>query len=879
MTEPKAGSDRSAALSAALADPRTAWPHVELRDHQLEALDLLSGRVAAGVSRTWVDAPTGSGKTITFCALSAAIDGSALVLVPRRNLADQTAAAFARYFPEMRVSVDGIGAIGTRGVAICTYQAALRHADEMRWDSVDLLICDEAHTTLGAQTRRLLDRAENALIVGFTATPATTTGHVEQVFGPVAATLDRLSAINRGILCPLRSLRVERAVDLSDVARVRGDFDQASLGRALDKALWHRACADVWMEHFSDLGLAGVAYTATVAQAHALADELTERGVRAAAVSGQTPKRDLTKILQDFGSSKLDVLCNADLLTEGWDETRAAVVMHLAPTTSERVFVQRLGRVMRPAEGKEAVSVEFLPVGDLMGVQTSHQVFGLGWYKPLGRVAGPPEGGERGKLAQAAKLLAEQEGERAKLVNPGADYRDITSGLSTGGWRDADPGELPHGVMEEWIESASKEVEWREVADLIDAGISPEGALAWWGLTGVVSRRAAPGADQPLWRSWATALLVQPDLRQHLPTDAPRAVLDRLRMSSRERLRALWWHAAASGNWERLPQLEQLGRASDRRRRWSALEEASSWAPSWAWDVSRGLADVGRPGRNHELHRIASWEARHIITNGGEVGILGIWLRAAGGPAPTGVPPTEASSLRLAQAARLVLMLGPDDLPARAESMRRVVQAVVRCGGWGEMIGAVDAADFSSPDGRRALRAAVAAMFPKSLANRRSWMSLRQKLPRLPDWEAFTGATPEQPEGERSSQARRRRRRRLRSTQVLEGGAPTLTQDGAASGRAAVSDDSNIVPEPAQGGGAPATNGQENGNGNGATRRRRRRRRGPRNVEANANGHAPQQSANTNGAASSENGGGPPVAQPAQPAVSAGRAHGDGGDA
>jgi superfamily II DNA or RNA helicase len=390
------------------------------------------------VSRTWVDAPTGSGKTITFCALAAAIDGAAVVLVPRRNL------AFARYFPEVRVTVDGLGGIGTRGVTICTYQAALRHADEMRWDSIDLLICDEAHTTLGAQTRRLLDRAEKALIVGFTATPATTTGHVEQVFGPVAATLDRLSAINRGILCPLRSLRVERAVDLSDVAKVRGDFDQASLGRALDRALWHRACAVVWMEHFAD----------------ALADEMSERGVRAAAVSGQTPKRELTRILKDFGAAKIDVLCNADLLTEGWDETRAAVVMHLAPTTSERVFVQRLGRVMRPAAGKEAVSVEFLPAGDPMGVQTSHEVFGLGWYRPLGRVAGPPEGGERGKLAQAAKLLAEQDGDRAKLVNAGANYRDITHGLSTGGWRDVDPGDLPHGVMEEWIESASKEVEW-----------------------------------------------------------------------------------------------------------------------------------------------------------------------------------------------------------------------------------------------------------------------------------------------------------------------------------------------------------------------------------------------------------------------------------
>ena len=178
-------------------------------------------------------------------------------------------------------------------------------------------MCDEAHTALGAQTRLMLDRATNAVVVGFTATGATTTGHVEQIFGPVATTLDRASAIERGILCPLRSLRVERAVDLSDVARVRGDFDQGSLGRALDRALWHHACAEVWTEHFQPLGLAGVAYTATVAQAHNLADELTSRGVKAAAVSGQTPGRELQMILKKFGAGYIDVLCNADLLTEG----------------------------------------------------------------------------------------------------------------------------------------------------------------------------------------------------------------------------------------------------------------------------------------------------------------------------------------------------------------------------------------------------------------------------------------------------------------------------------------------------------------------------------------------------------------------------------
>jgi superfamily II DNA or RNA helicase len=665
-TETRAGTIPGEDLARALADPAAAWPDVVLREHQLEALDELSGRLQHGATRTWVDAPTGSGKTIMFLALAAALGGSTLVLVPRRNLAEQTAAGLARHFPSVPTHAEGPDAAGRPGVAICTYQAALRHQDRMDWESIGLLICDEAHATLGAQTRKLLDRAVNAVIVGFTATGATTTGHVEQVFGPVAATLDRMSAIERGILCPLRSLRVERAVDLSDVARVRGDFDQASLGRALDRALWHRACAEVWVENFQPLGLAGVAYTATVAQAHSLAEELASRGVRAAAVSGQTPQRELQRVLFDFASERIDVLCNADLLTEGWDETRAAVVMHLAPTTSERVFVQRLGRVMRPAPGKEAVSVEFLPAGEQMGVQTSHEIFGLGWYKPLGRVAGPPEGGERGKLAKAAALLAEREGDSAKLVNPAAAPGLIAAGLADGGWREADPALLPVNLMEEWVQAANADVTVEELIERVTEGIDPLAATPWWALSGLVARRLFDGADQPLWRAWATALLVQPELRRALPDDVPRRVLDRLRMTSRERLRALWWHADQAGTWDRLATLEQLGRSSDRRRRWSALDEASSWAPSWAWDVSRLLADGTRPGRNQEAARIAAWEAHHLISNGGELALIGQWLRAAGEPPPDPVPPPEDAPLRLGQAARLLVVLGPGDVPARS---------------------------------------------------------------------------------------------------------------------------------------------------------------------------------------------------------------------
>ena len=846
-TEPRPAASPGEDLSRALADPASAWPDVVLRDHQLEALDELAGRLSHGATRTWVDAPTGSGKTIMFLALAEALGGSTLVLVPRRNLADQTFAALARHFPSIPTHPEGPDAAGKPGVAVCTYQAALRHQETMDWESVTLLICDEAHATLGAQTRKLLDRAVNAVAVGFTATGATTTGHVEQVFGPVAATLDRVSAIERGILCPLRSLRVERAVDLSDVAKVRGDFDQASLGRALDRALWHRACAEVWVEHFQPLELAGVAYTATVAQAHALADEMTQRGVRAAAVSGQTPARELQRVLFDFGGGRIDVLCNADLLTEGWDETRASVVMHLAPTTSERVFVQRLGRVMRPAPEKEAVSVEFLPAGDPMGVQTSHEVFGLGWYKPLGRVAGPPEGGERGKLARAAALLADKEGDSAKLVNPAAAPGLIAAGLADGGWRAADPALLPTNLMEEWVHAAGADVTVDELIEIITAGIDPLAAIPWWALSGLVARRLQDGLDQPLWRAWATALLVQPDLRRAMPDDVPRRVLDRLRMTSRERLRALWWHANHSGKWDRLATLEQLGRSSDRRRRWSALDESSEWAPSWAWDVSRVLADGTRPGRNQEAARIAAWEAHHLIENGGEIPLIALWLRAAGEPPPDPVAPPEPPPLRLGQAARLLVILGPGDVPARSEHLRLAARAAGAVGGWAQLRGFLDGLDLTTPDARRAVRAAVGAMQPKALMSRRAWNALRSRLPRLPEADAVGVGEPrrkqsDEGDGSTASRPRRRRRRRLRAG-AENGGNGANGANGASGG--------NGGQPPAEGqperrdpaAGAPGEGAPKEGAA--PARRRRRRRRRPRAAAAgdgSGNGGAPDAS-------------------------------------
>ena len=290
-TERNAAIAPGEALARALDDPSAAWPDVVLRDHQIEALDELAGRLAHGVTRTWVDAPTGSGKTIMFLALAQALGGSTLVLVPRRNLADQTAAALARHFPSIPTHPEGPESAGRPGVSICTYQAALRHQERMDWDSVTLLICDEAHATLGAQTRAcwIGRRTRSRWASRPRAPPPPDTW--SRSSGPsrppwTASPRSSAASSARCARCASSARSTSPTSPRCAATSTRRAWGAPSTGPSgtapAPRCGWSTS---------SRCRMAGVAYTATVAQAHALADEMTERGVRAAAVSGQTPAR------------------------------------------------------------------------------------------------------------------------------------------------------------------------------------------------------------------------------------------------------------------------------------------------------------------------------------------------------------------------------------------------------------------------------------------------------------------------------------------------------------------------------------------------------------------------------------------------------------
>ena len=130
--------------------------------------------------------------------------------------------------------------------------------------------------------------------------------------------------------------------------------------------------------------------------------------MKAQAVSGETPKRELAQILARYEAGDIDVLVNAQLLAEGWNSPRATVCMHLAPTASKRIYQQRVGRVTRRHLGKEAgIVVDFVHPATKHDdpVVTLHSLLDRDVYRGGAIVVGPVRRGRGRRLRVERRVL------------------------------------------------------------------------------------------------------------------------------------------------------------------------------------------------------------------------------------------------------------------------------------------------------------------------------------------------------------------------------------------------------------------------------------------------------------------------------------------
>ena len=297
-------------------------------------------------------------------------------------------------------------------VTVETYQWFVRNAGRIS-DAYTIVICDEAHTALGEKTSASIRAWSGPIFIGMTATGALIARHVTDLFPTQTSRFDLAQAARRGVIAPLRCIRIPPGPGVRTIAKVplrRGEvdteFDQEMLAELLDQTPFNVAIADLYKTRFN--GVPGVVYAAGVRHAYNVAKAFQDIGIKAQGVSGETPKRQLARILADYESGKIDVLVNAQLLAEGWNSPRATICMHLAPTASKRIYQQRVGRVTRRHPGKEAgIVVDFVHPATKHDdpVVTLHSLLDRDVYRGGAIVVGPVRRGRGRRVRVERRVL------------------------------------------------------------------------------------------------------------------------------------------------------------------------------------------------------------------------------------------------------------------------------------------------------------------------------------------------------------------------------------------------------------------------------------------------------------------------------------------
>ena len=363
-----------------------AWALPSLRWYQTRALAAWDAAHRRGV----IALPTGSGKTLVALAAIANLGVGALVIVPTRVLLDQWARALAAVCPQP-IGRLGDGEHLLQPITVATYASAVIWAPRIG-DQFGIVVVDEAHHVGAWCPAEVLEMLPAAARLGLTATPPDEGGALERHVGPVVYSLgiddlagDALAPyelrtvpimLGRDERSRYRMLRSRFASVYAELARRTGRGDWNDFMRIAARSPEARDALEAWRSYraliaYSEgkraavreilarhAGERALVFTADNATAYTIARELLVMPV-----THEITRTERARVLAKFESGEISVLVSSQVLDEGLDVPDADLAIIVGGTASARRHVQRIGRVLRPREGKHAIIYE-LAIGD-----------------------------------------------------------------------------------------------------------------------------------------------------------------------------------------------------------------------------------------------------------------------------------------------------------------------------------------------------------------------------------------------------------------------------------------------------------------------------------------------------------------------------------
>ena len=329
------------------------WPH------QQRGLSDLR-KACAEFGRVLVVAPTAAGKTRVagaMCAGAVSLGNTALFIVHVTELVDQTVKTFREIYG-LRVGIIQASREADPGAPI--HVGTIQTLGRREVGHYGIVAIDEVHMHVGTATiEKVIAANQDADIVGWSATPWRLDGHpMGSLFRTIVPLASYSELIGLGILVSSRVFGPSRP-DLSRVHTRDGEFDPDETEEAINKP---ELVADI-ATTYTRLGFTprghrpGVVFAHSAAHSIACRDALRAAGHRAEHLGYQTPKAVRREMIEVFKAGEIDVLCNQNILTAGFDYPELSYVADASPTQSLARYMQRIGRGMRSAKGKKDLIV------------------------------------------------------------------------------------------------------------------------------------------------------------------------------------------------------------------------------------------------------------------------------------------------------------------------------------------------------------------------------------------------------------------------------------------------------------------------------------------------------------------------------------------
>lgn len=324
---------------------------VDLRPYQKEAVERVRESFRFGARAPLLVAPTGAGKTVMFSYITqaaAARGNRVMILAHRTELLDQISGSLTRFGVAHGMVAAGRTPDWGLPVQVAGVHTLIRRLDKV--EPPNLLVVDEAHHAAAGSWKLIVNAYPEARILGVTATPERLDGKgLKDVFDDLIRGPEVSSLIESGYLS--RPIYYAPSVaDLDGVRTTGGDYNRKDLGQVMmDSTVTGNA-----VEHYARLcsGVPAIAFCASIQHAERVAEEFNRAGFRWGTIDGEMTPAERRGAVEGLASGALHGLSSCDIVSEGFDLPCVTAAILLRPTKSLSLYLQQVGRALRPHPGK-----------------------------------------------------------------------------------------------------------------------------------------------------------------------------------------------------------------------------------------------------------------------------------------------------------------------------------------------------------------------------------------------------------------------------------------------------------------------------------------------------------------------------------------------